>query len=71
MTTQSLKSFNRARHYTTRLGFLQDNHGDTFKFIPCDTKDMIADLFTKSLPADSFVKFRDMVVHDVTRLKGA
>ena len=71
MTTQSLKSFNRARHYTTRLGFLQDNHGDTFEFIPCDTTDMIADMFTKSLPADSFVKFRDMVVHDVTRLKGA
>ena len=68
MTAQQLKSFNRARHYTTRLGFLQDQYGDTFTFIPCDTENMIADAFTKSLPADSFIKFRDNMVHDVTTL---
>ena len=68
MTAQQLKSFNRARHYTTRLGFLQDQYGDTFTFIPCDTENMIADAFTKSLPADSFIKFRDNMVHDVMTL---
>ena len=68
MTAQQLKSFNRARHYTTRLGFLQDQHGDTFTFVPCDTENMIADAFTKSLPADSFIKFRDTMVHDITKL---
>ena len=67
MTAQQLKSFNRARHYTTRLGFLQDNHGETFEFAPTSTENMIADVFTKSLPAESFIKFRDMLVHDVTK----
>ena len=69
MTTQQLKSFNRARHYTTRLGYLQDNHGDTFEFIPTGTEDMIADAFTKSLPAVTFHKFRDMMVRDLTKLQ--
>ena len=66
MAEERLKSYNRARHYVTRIGFLQDNHGETFCFIPTDTTDMIADALTKPLCAEIFVKFRDVMVHDVT-----
>ena len=69
MTAQQLMSLNRAKHYITRLGFLQDQHGGTFEFIPCDTENKIADAFTKSLPADSFIKFHDTMVHNIADLQ--
>ena len=65
MSEERLKSYNRARHYVTRLGFLQDNHGTTYLFVPTDTSDMIADALTKPLCAETFVKFRDVLVRDV------
>ena len=69
ITAQPLKSLNSARYYVTRLGFLQDQHGDTFEFIPCDTENKIADAFTKSLPAGSFIKFHGTMVLNIADLQ--
>ena len=66
MTSTQLKFFQKARHYTTRLGALSDGVANgTMKWVATDTSEMIADVFTKPLSKDLFEKFRNTLVHDV------
>jgi ribonuclease BN (tRNA processing enzyme) len=61
-----LKSYSKARHYVTRLNFLQERvHDETVELIPTPTKEQVADVMTKSLAFDDFQRFRDVLVHDV------
>ena len=61
-----LKSYNKARHYVTRLNFLQERVADgTVDLIPTPTKEQIADVLTKSLNHEDFKRFRDVLVTDV------
>ena len=69
MGEQKLKYFRKARHYITRLGFLQDMIGnETVKFIQTDTENMVADALTKPLTIQAFGKFRDIMVQNVRKL---
>jgi hypothetical protein len=66
MGTSHLKTYNKARHYATRLNFLQEKvHDGTVELIPTPTKEQIADALTKSLGREDFVRFRDIMVSDV------
>lgn len=61
-----LKNYSNARHYVTRLNFLQERvHDQTVQLIPTPTKEQIADVLTKSLSFEDFRRFRDVLVHDV------
>ena len=70
MSATVLKTYSRARHYTTRVGFCQDSVGNgVVELIACPTAEMIADALTKSLTFDTFIKFRDVMVRDVRSAK--
>ena len=61
-----LKKFNNARHYVTRLNFLQERlHDGTCKMVMTPTKEQIADALTKPLGRVEFEKFRDIMVQPV------
>jgi transposase InsO family protein len=69
MSANELKTYSRARHYVTRLGFAQDMVGNkTVDLLECPTSEMIADALTKPLTYDEFRKYRDVMVHDVSKL---
>jgi len=47
-----------------RLRFLNELiHSGTIEFSKIDTKDQVADGFTKALPGPAFFAFRDIVLH--------
>jgi len=51
MSAESLKCHKRARHYQSKLRYLQDCHQNgSIKFQQTATDEMIADIFTKALP---------------------
>ena len=53
----------RHRHYAVRLRFLQElvvNKEVEFKYCPTDVQ--LADVFTKPLDSDKFVRFRDALM---------
>ena len=55
----SLKSSKSAKHYQVRLRFLQEHvKGKTIEFEKVDTKEQLADGFTKALPREPFETFR-------------
>ena len=61
-----LKMYNKARHYVTRLNFLQERLADkTAALVPTPTKEQIADILTKSLNREDFARFRNILVTDV------
>ena len=69
MSANELKTYSQARHYVTRLGFAQDMVGNkTVDLLECPTSEMIADALTKPLTYDEFRKYRDVMVHDVSKL---
>jgi hypothetical protein len=60
-----LKGSNNAKHFQLRLRFLSEHVSmKTVQFAKIDTKEQLADAFTKALPEPAFLKFRDrMLVH--------
>ena len=58
------KSHRTAKHFETRLRFLQDHcsNGTELQFIQIPTADQLADVFTKPLPPDAFNKFAEQLV---------
>ena len=48
----------KAKHFQTKVCFLRDRETKDFVFKKVDTKDQLADAFTKALDVASFVKFR-------------
>ena len=58
------KSHRTAKHFETRLRFLQDHTstGTELQFTQIPTADQLADVFTKPLPRDLFNKFADQLV---------
>jgi len=53
-------SHSRAKHIDIRHHFIREHiEHDEIKLQFVSTKDMLADIFTKALPRNSFVKFRE------------
>ena len=61
----SLKNSKSAKHFQVRLRFLQEHVRDkTIEFEKVDTKEQLADGFTKALPNEPFESIRGrMLVH--------
>jgi hypothetical protein len=59
-----LRGHKSAKHYECRLRFLNEHiHDGTFEFARINTKDQLADGFTKALPGPAFFEFRDQIMH--------
>ena len=57
---QSKEQSKRARHYQLKVHFLSDLHKrGVFCYEKVGTRDQVADAFTKALPRDDFVRFRE------------
>ena len=57
---QSKEQSKRARHYQLKVHFLSDLHKrGVFCYEKAGTRDQVADAFTKALPRDDFVRFRE------------
>ena len=66
MSAESLKCHKRARHYQSKLRYLQDCHQNgSIKFHQTPTDDMIADIFTKALPGPAHKRHMDTMVSDL------
>jgi hypothetical protein len=67
------KSHRSAKHFETRLRFLQDHtrNGTELQFTQIPTAEQLADIFTKPLPRDSFHKFAERMVSVPPVLRGA
>jgi hypothetical protein len=62
-----LKSSKTAKHFEVRLRFLNEQvHDNVIEFAKIDTKDQLADGFTKALPGPAFFHFRDLILHSPT-----
>ena len=58
----SKEASKRTRHYLLKAAFLKDLHKrGLFYYEKVGTKDQVADTFTKALPRDDFVRFREMM----------
>ena len=59
-----LKGSKAAKHFQVRLRFLNEQvQGNVIEFAKIDTKDQLADGFTKALPGPLFFAFRELVLH--------
>jgi len=59
-----LKSSKAAKHFEVRLRFLNEHvQNGTIEFARIDTKNQLADGFTKALGGPQFISFRDQVLH--------
>ena len=66
MSAESLKCHKRARHYQSKLRYLQDCHQNgSIKFHQTSTHDMIADIFTKALPKPVHDKHASTMLSDL------
>jgi len=66
MSAESLKCHKRARHYQSKLRYLQDCHQNgSIKFHQTSTNDMIADIFTKALPKPAHDKHMKTMLSDL------
>ena len=66
LSAESLKCHKRARHYQSKLRYLQDCHQNgSIKFHQTPTDDMIADIFTKALPGPAHKRHMDTMVSDL------
>ena len=58
-----LRGYKAAKHFETRLRFLHEHVRDkSIEFARIDTKDQLADGFTKPLPGPAFMKFRSQIL---------
>jgi hypothetical protein len=61
MTKGSLRE--ETKHIGLRKGFLRENyHNQQVYPVDCSTKNQLADIFTKSLPRQSFTRLRDIIM---------
>jgi hypothetical protein len=59
-----LRGSKSAKHFEVRLRFLHEQvQGNVIEFAKIDTKDQLADGFTKALPGPAFFAFRDLILH--------
>ena len=59
-----LKGSKAAKHFQVRLRFLNEQvQGNVIEFAKIDTKDQLADGFTKALPGPLFFAFRELMLH--------
>ena len=58
-----VKSISKARHYILRLRWLQEKiEQGEYAFTHCPTDEMIADVLTKPLPREKFLKFKKLLL---------
>lgn len=68
MSAESLKCHQRARHYQSKLRYLEDCHQNGgIKFHQTSTDDMIVDIFTKALSRPAHEKHTKALVSDLTQ----
>ena len=63
----------RTKHIEIRYHFIRElvEHGE-IKMEFCKTEEQLADIFTKPIATEKFIKFRDMLgVQDFSRLRGS
>ena len=66
MSAESLKCHKRARHYQSKLRYLQDYHQNgSIKLHQTPTDEMIADIFTKALPGPAHKRHMKKLVSDL------
>ena len=66
LSAESLKCHKRARHYQSKLRYLQDCHQNgSIKFHQTKTEEMIADIFTKTLPRGAHEKHMNTMLRDL------
>jgi hypothetical protein len=59
----NLRGHNSAKHYELRLRFLNEHiWNNNIEFAKIDTKDQLADGFTKPLPLAAFRNFRKSIM---------
>jgi hypothetical protein len=64
ISATDLKVQKAAKHFEVRLRFLNEHvQNGTIEFARIDTKNQLADGFTKALGGPQFVLFRDQVLH--------
>ena len=64
-----LRNHKNARHYVTRLSYLQQQvTNGTIRFREIGTKDQISDIMTKELPEQAFLKLSHALVRDLSKL---
>ena len=62
-----LRGSKSAKHFEVRLRFLNEQiHGNVIELAKIDTKDQLADVFTKALPGPAFFDFRSIILHSPT-----
>ena len=62
-----LRGSKSAKHFEVRLRFLNEQvHGNVIEFAKIDTKDQLADGFTKALPGPAFFDFRNIILQPQT-----
>lgn len=56
------KLSNRSKHIATKMYFVKDHVERKLVQVKfCPTEDMLADLFTKGLPREKFILFRNLL----------
>jgi hypothetical protein len=64
---RGLRGSKSAKHFEVRLRFLNEQvHGNVIEFAKIDTRDQLADGFTKALPGPAFFDFRNIILHPQT-----
>ena len=62
-----LRGSKSAKHFEVRLRFLNEQvHGNVIEFAKIDTKDQLADGFTKAFPGPAFFDFRNIILRPQT-----
>jgi hypothetical protein len=60
--TKNPMSHSRTRHIETRHHFIRELVDEgSIKMSYCSTDDQLADIFTKPVPSNKFIRFRDML----------
>lgn len=58
-----LRGNSKQKHFAVRLRFLNEHvHAKNIEFSKIDTKDQLADGFTKALPGPAFLNFRKQIL---------
>ena len=71
-TAKEEEQSRRSKHFMIKAAFLSDSFKrGNFSYSKVGTKDQLADAFTKPLPRDDFIEFRELMGVEVFELERA